>query len=317
MRINTFFYSIRQGLKNIFRNKMFSLASVATMAACIFMFGLFYIIVTNFSATVHSIEEGVSVTVFFEHDATDAQIRDIGEKINKRAEVSKNEYVSADGKKCHCFKQAIINTVYAQSNIRQILRIENFDNFRYDFYSKEEKNPLTGLSSYETAQKAVRECHYFIDDFDHKPKNLLFYGKTGVGKTFLTNCVAKELLDHGYSVIYFTAFQLFDILSKGVFEKDSDAIATHQNIFDCDLLVIDDLGTELINSFTSSQLFLCVNERLIRQKSTIISTNLSVERIKESYSERTFSRILDSYTFINLFTEEDIRKQKRTRIISR
>ncbi len=96
MRINTFFYSIRQGLKNIFRNKMFSLASVATMAACIFMFGLFYIIVTNFSATVHSIEEGVSVTVFFENDATDAQIRDIGEKINKRAEVSKNEYVSAD-----------------------------------------------------------------------------------------------------------------------------------------------------------------------------------------------------------------------------
>ena len=75
---------------------MFSLASVATMAACIFMFGLFYIIVTNFSATVHSIEEGVSVTVFFENDATDAQIRDIGEKINKRAEVSKNEYVSAD-----------------------------------------------------------------------------------------------------------------------------------------------------------------------------------------------------------------------------
>lgn len=75
---------------------MFSLASVATMAACIFMFGLFYIIVTNFSATVHSIEEGVSVTVFFEHGATDAQIRDIGEKINKRAEVSKNEYVSAD-----------------------------------------------------------------------------------------------------------------------------------------------------------------------------------------------------------------------------
>ena len=75
---------------------MFSLASVATMAACIFMFGLFYIIVTNFSATVHSIEEGVSVTVFFENDSTDAQIRDIGEKINKRAEVSKNEYVSAD-----------------------------------------------------------------------------------------------------------------------------------------------------------------------------------------------------------------------------
>lgn len=97
MRINTFFYSIRQGLKNIFRNKMFSLASVATMAACIFMFGLFYIIVTNFSATVHFMLKRVcQLPVFFENDATDAQIRDIGEKINKRAEVSKNEYVSAD-----------------------------------------------------------------------------------------------------------------------------------------------------------------------------------------------------------------------------
>lgn len=89
-----------------------------------------------------------------------------------------------DGKKCHCFKQAIINTVYAQSNIRQILRIENFDNFRYDFYSKEEKNPLTGLSSYETAQKAVRECHYFIDDFDHKPKICCFTEKPVSEKLF-------------------------------------------------------------------------------------------------------------------------------------
>ena len=222
-----------------------------------------------------------------------------------------------NGQKCHCFKQAIIDTVYSQSNIREILERENFSTFKYDYYSDSDINPATGLSSLKTMKNAVYECHRFIDDFENKPKNLFLYGNTGVGKTFLSNCVAKDLLDSGHSVIYFTAFQLFDILSKGVFEKDSDAIATHQNIFDCDLLVIDDLGTELINSFTSSQLFLCVNERLIRQKSTIISTNLSVERIKESYSERTFSRILDSYTFINLFTEEDIRKQKRTRIISR
>ena len=96
MRINTFFYSIKQGLKNIFRNKMFSLASIATMAACIFMFGLFYIIITNFSATVHSIEEGVSITVFFEKETSDADIRAIGEKIGKRAEVGKVEYVSAE-----------------------------------------------------------------------------------------------------------------------------------------------------------------------------------------------------------------------------
>jgi DNA replication protein DnaC len=219
-----------------------------------------------------------------------------------------------DGRKCHCFRQAIINTVYAQSNIRSILERENFDNFSYDYYPADEINSTTGLSALMTAQNAVRDCRLFIDDFDNKPKNLFFYGKTGVGKTFLSNCVARELLDSGYSVIYFTAFQLFDILSKGVFEKDSDAIDTHRNIFDCDLLVIDDLGTELSNAFTTSQLFLCVNERLLRGKSTIISTNLGLNQIVEVYSERTFSRICDAYTLIHLFSKIDIRIQKRKRL---
>lgn len=216
-----------------------------------------------------------------------------------------------DGRKCHCFKQAIINTVYAQSNIREILKRENFDRFSYSYYSDEDISPTTGLSALATARHAVEECHRFIDAFANKPQNLFFYGGTGVGKTFLTNCVAKELLDKGYSVIYFTAFQLFDILSKGVFEKDVDAIAAHQNIFDCDLLVIDDLGTELSNAFTTSQLFLCVNERLLRHKSTIISTNLSLQQIADIYSERTFSRICGDYTMIKLFNQMDIRILKQ------
>ena len=216
-----------------------------------------------------------------------------------------------NGKKCHCFIQAVINTVYAQSNIKNILQRENFDSFCYDYYSEQDISQTTGLSARATARHAVEQCRHFITDFDHKPKNLFIYGKTGVGKTFLSNCVAKELLDSGHSVIYFTAFQLFDILSKGVFEKDADAIAAHQNIFDCDLLVIDDLGTELSNSFTTSQLFLCVNERLLRQKSTIISTNLNLNQIVDIYSERTFSRICDAYTLINLFSNVDIRIQKR------
>ena len=215
-----------------------------------------------------------------------------------------------DGRKCHCLKQAIIDMVYTQSNIKEILERENFQNFSYEYYSDKDYNPATGLSSLATMQNAVKECHTFIDDFDNKPKNLFLFGETGVGKTFLSNCVAKELLDRGYSVIYFTAFQLFDILSKGVFDKDADAIAAHQNIFDCDLLIIDDLGTELSNSFTTSQLFLCVNERILRQKSTIISTNLSMNQIADVYSERTLSRILSSYSTIKLFGD-DIRIRKR------
>ena len=215
-----------------------------------------------------------------------------------------------NGNKCQCFKQEIINVVYSQSNIREILSRENFSNFSYEYYSDEITNPATGLSSLDTIQRAVDECKRFINDFDNKPKNLLIYGDTGVGKTFLSNCVAKELLEKGNSVIYFTAFQLFDILSKGVFSKDADAIAAHQNIFDCDLLIIDDLGTELSNSFTTSQLFLCVNERILRQKSTIISTNLNMQDIMEIYSERTLSRISSNYSIIKLFGD-DIRIKKR------
>lgn len=215
-----------------------------------------------------------------------------------------------DGQKCHCLKQAIIDKVYTQSNVKNILDKENFSVFSYKYYSDTQKDPKTGLTSLETAKRAVSECERFIREFGQKSSNLLFYGNAGTSKTFLSNCVAKELLDKSYSVIYFTAFQLFDILSKGVFEKDADAIAAHQNIFDCDLLIIDDLGTEVPNSFTVSQLFLCVNERILRGKSTIISTNLNLVQLRDVYSDRTFSRISSNYSFIKLFGD-DIRILKR------
>ena len=212
--------------------------------------------------------------------------------------------------KCHCFKQAIIDKVYSQSNIKEILDCENFSTFKYDYFSDTNISAQTGLSSLQTIKNAVHTCENFVEDFSNKPKNLLFIGETGVGKTFLSNCVAKALLDKGHSVIYFTAFQIFDILSKGIFEKDSDAIEAHQNIFDCDLLIIDDLGTEVSNSFTTAQLFLIVNERILRKKSTIISTNFSLNQILDVYSERTLSRISSNYSIVKLFGD-DIRIKKR------
>ena len=215
-----------------------------------------------------------------------------------------------NGKPCHCFKQKAIDLIYTQSNIKDILAKENFNSLRLDYYSDSVTNPVTGLTSLATAKAAVAKCHEFVEQFDNTFANLYFYGDTGIGKTFLSNCIAKELLDSGHSVIYFTAFQLFDILSKGVFEKDADALAAHQNIFDCDLLIIDDLGTELANSFTTSQLFLCLNERILRKKSTIISTNLNMNQVADIYSERVLSRISDSYTIIKLFGD-DIRLKKR------
>ncbi len=209
-----------------------------------------------------------------------------------------------DGKKCNCFKQAIIRLLYAQSNIEDVLTEENFDNFSYEYYNQTEAALM---------KKIVDECRNFIDTFDSDYRNLFFYGNVGVGKTFLTNCIAKDLIESGHSVIYFTAFQLFETLAKKTFHSydvSEDIKNVYEHIFDCDLLIIDDLGTETTNSFVSSQLFLILNERNLRKKSTIISTNLSLEHLAKQYSERTFSRISGYYQLFR-FDVEDIRLKKK------
>ncbi|MDO5574684.1 MAG: ATP-binding protein [bacterium] len=209
-----------------------------------------------------------------------------------------------NGKKCHCFQQAIIRLLYTQSNMEGVLSEENFDNFTYEYYNQTEA-ALMG--------RIVNECKAFINTFDQDYRNLFFYGNVGVGKTFLTNCIAKELLESGHSVIYFTAFQLFDALAKKTFRSydvSEEINNVYEHIFNCDLLIIDDLGTETTNSFVSSQLFLILNERNLRKKSTIISTNLSLENLSRQYSERTFSRISGYYQLYK-FDVEDIRLKKK------
>lgn len=216
-----------------------------------------------------------------------------------------------DGKPCHCFRQAAINLVYTQSNLTEVLKEENFDHFSLDYYSRDEKKRSTGGNTpYDQAKLAVGICYDFIETFDTEFRNLFFYGNTGIGKTFLSNCVAKALLDQGHSVVYFTAQQLFDIFEKDVFGKDISAKAMRTNIYEAELLIVDDLGTETGNSFTSSQLYLTVNERILRKRSTIISTNLQISDIADEYSERTFSRISSYYTVIRLFGD-DIRLVKK------
>ncbi len=208
--------------------------------------------------------------------------------------------------KCHCFQKAIIDLLYTQSNLKNVLAKENFSTFSFAYYSENHVDSVTGRSSLETMQNAHRTALEFVDTFSDEFRNLFLYGDTGVGKTFLSNCIAKELIDRAFSVIYFTAYDFFDTLAKSKFEKDDTAEMMSEHIFDCDLLIIDDLGTELPNSFTVSQLFLCLNERLLRRKSTVISTNLSLESIVDIYSERTFSRITSNYTMLKL-TGDDIR----------
>ena len=194
--------------------------------------------------------------------------------------------------------------------MREVLKEENFSKFSFQYYSKNIINHATQLSALDTAKKVVAECKEFLLSFDKKHGNLFFYGDTGVGKTFLSHCIAKWLIDRSHSVIYFSAFQLFDLFAQYTFSRAEDAMEFYPYVFDCDLLIIDDLGTELTNTFVSSQLFLCINERLIRKKSTIISTNLPMDRFSDTYSERVFSRITSNYTMCKLIGD-DIRIQKK------
>lgn len=214
--------------------------------------------------------------------------------------------------KCHCFRQAIIDLLYMQSNLREILKSENFSAFSMNYYSDQITDPVTGLTAAQTARRTLDECRRFVRDFDDSFENLFLYGDTGLGKTFLSHCIAKELLETTHSVIYFSSFRLFELFADSAFGRaDSNTQSElEQHIFDSDFLIIDDLGTELVNSFVSSQLFLVLNERILRRKSTLISTNLTLATFADTYSERVFSRISSNYTMLKLIGD-DIRLQKK------
>ncbi len=218
-----------------------------------------------------------------------------------------------DGKPCECLQREIVNSLYTSSQLSDILKRENFDTFNFDYYSEDFIDEASGTSALDNIETVVDYCRYYIKNFDTKFDNLLFYGGAGSGKTFLVNCIAKELIDKSYTVLYLSAVAFFDLLSNITFNKGNSSAfgqVTMHEILECDLLVIDDLGSEMANSFTDSALFDCLNNRLIHHKSTIISTNLSLEDLNNSYSDRIYSRVLGEYTIFKIFGD-DIRIKKQ------
>ena len=215
-----------------------------------------------------------------------------------------------NGEKCSCFKKATIHLLYDQSNIQDILEKENFQTFSFDYYSDRIKDEQTGKTPLEHAQFAVRKSLEFIRHFRELGGNLFIYGDTGVGKTFLTHCIARELILQGYSVLYFSAYELFEHLANEAFSKE-DLLTefTMDSVCDVDLLIIDDLGTELTNTFVKTRLFSVLNERILHRKSTVISTNHDIETFSNIYSTRIFSRVMQNFTLLNLIGK-DIRVQK-------
>lgn len=209
--------------------------------------------------------------------------------------------------KCRCFTAAVSELLYRQSNLQEVLKKENFDTFRLEYYS-DKKDPVLGISPRENMRNVLSVCRQFIQNFDDQGGSLLLYGDTGVGKTFLINCITKQLLDSSHSCIYLTAPQLIRIMERSAFRRDEDADDYEQDsadyIWDCDLLIIDDLGSELNNAFVNAQLFTCIDKRLTMGQSTLISTNLQPEQLQSVYSERISSRLLSSYQVLWIFGDD-------------
>ena len=205
--------------------------------------------------------------------------------------------------KCHCFRQQEVSIRYAQSNIQDMIRRDNFSTLSYEYYQGDD------LQRFKAAVELAED---FTENFNESYRNFFFYGTVGTGKSFLSGCIAEKLLKAGCSVIYFSASGLFDQLARYAFDsKAKEALQEfYDDLYRCDLLIIDDLGTEMTNSFVASQLFSCLNERDLRRKSTIISTNLSLEELRDRYSDRVFSRVTSNFSLCKL-TGPDIRISKK------
>lgn len=214
------------------------------------------------------------------------------------------------GKKCHCYKRRLVEICYEKSNLKDVLKTHNFEHFKLDYYS-DTVDPEHGISPRQNMEDILQKVYRYIENFDKSDDyNFLFYGKSGLGKTFLSYCIAKELLDRGYVVLYLTSTDLFDILRTYKINDDDYSDERIQLIFDSDLLILDDLGTEPFTGFTMQELFNVINKRQLQGKKMIVSTNLTLDEIVSFYPERIYSRLLGNFKQFYFFGE-DIRLKKR------
>ena len=197
-------------------------------------------------------------------------------------------------KECKCMKKRRIEKMYTLSNIHENMKEQNFEKFDSSLFSKEPI--LNGVSQYDRILEISDTCREGIAGMEKTPFYALFMGGVGLGKTFLCSCLAKFAMEMGYSVVYATAYDIADVLVKVKFNRATgEDYETLDLINSCDLLIVDDLGTEGINSATNTEIFTVINNRLLNKKSLIISTNLSLKDINRIYGERVFSRFMGGF----------------------
>ena len=204
-----------------------------------------------------------------------------------------------DGKICECLRTRAARAMKVSSDIAPMLDAQNFENFNLNLFKPENR---------EIMQENLMIAKKFVENFGLGSNNLLFYGGAGCGKTFLSSCIANALIENNVDVVYKSAVRLFADYLDHIFNR-ADTKKALARVMDAQLLIIDDLGTEAVNQHTVSYLFQIMNERAIRNKPTVISTNLTPKEISGTYTERVSSRVFERYEMVE-FPGEDLRLKK-------
>ena len=207
---------------------------------------------------------------------------------------------------CECYRAKRLKYLREYANLTEAMKNHTFDKFNFSLY---EKGGAGDISPFDYAVSAFTQCTNFVKNEEFKSgKNMILYGTTGLGKTFLCSCIANALTDAGVQVMYQTAYTMSNQMEEQKF-RGIDNHEITDLYYTVPVLIIDDLGTEFSSSFTSSVIFDVLNNRLGNGKSTILSTNLSIDEIKDHYGARIQSRILGEYELLKL-TGNDIRTKK-------
>ncbi len=217
-----------------------------------------------------------------------------------------------DGKMCECLKLMIKQCSYERLNTSIPLAGYTFDRFSLEYYENEPDK--MGVSPRMRMEKNFRYCKQYAEKFTPGSDSLLMQGATGLGKTHLSLAIAGAVIEKGYGVIYGSIQNLIAKIEKEKFGRDSEE-DTLQNLLGCDLLILDDLGTEFLSAFVLSAIHNLINTRLLSGKPTIISTNLSTAELEDKYGERIVSRMIGGYQVL-YYAGGDVRQKKRFRILS-
>lgn len=212
---------------------------------------------------------------------------------------------------CSCLKQRYAARLTQELSTILPIQDQNFEHFRLDFYSDVPDGRL-GLSARENMEDNLSACRAYADRFSLHAPNLLLYGSTGLGKTFLSSCIAKVVSEHGFSVAYDTAIRIFSSYESVKFGAPdaADAARRVRKYEQCDLLIIDDLGTEMATAFTTSALYGLLADRLMRRRPMIVNTNLLPTEFDKRYSPAIASRLTGEFEQLRFFGD-DIRAKKR------